>query len=477
MDAAAKMKQHKTLTSVKSPGNNSVSNARRDFFDDLGSQLKAMLKATHIQRNVSSPVPVQSHSSLKSMGMSEVNFATIVLGIATQQIMSYALPRTTQMDEKEPRNALPTYTTSIPPPPYCLRPSPEVPSSRASLESLLSRYSQVAHMVLTDASYAVFITREVPGAICYKVHNDLAVICGDPLCEPYLFDSVLREFQLETGRSTRQMAFLGMSETFKQFAIDKQWVSINFGIERTLNPVTNPILSGACSKRIYAQARQLLDPQRGGLELAMYDPAHEQNDQLESAIMDIYNQWHLSREDSSKVQSYLTLFDFRSYPGEIFYIYIKDKDGRIHGFGGLRKLGKNQGYHLDPCVEAVDAQRGTADLIVVASMSLLKTLGIGCLSLGYEPVADINNMTGTSKLTSQVLGTLYQRLNDSLQLEGKRKHNDRFKPDDAQNANLYLVFPTKRLPRLQQLLAVLATVHLDIQNSRGIASALGFRFP
>lgn len=387
--------------------------------------------------------------------MADNSFVKTAMTISAQQLVSYALP-----------------ISSHSPCPKPLQLSLQANETRSLLGNLLLRYGGVSHMVLMDNSYETFNSIEVQGALCYKMHHGVAVICGDPLCEPEAYTHILQEFQVRKKLSTKRMAFLGVSNDFRVYAESRKWISLNFGVERRINPITNPILNGACSKRIYAQSRQLLDPQRGGMELLIYNPHTERNMLLEARMMSIYEDWRVSREDSDKVQSYLTVLDFGAYPGELFYLYAQNQEGEIQGFAGLRKVSAGKGYHLDPCIEATSAQRGVADLLVVASMALLRTLNVGSLSLGYEPLAELSNIAGATTVSSRILRSTYQEANRVLNLEGKRKHNDRFKPEDSQTTNLHIVLPTKKLPRIQQLLAIGATVHLDIRQI--LKTGLGF---
>lgn len=185
------------------------------------------------------------------------NTTTIV---ATQQIMSCTLPRMSLLFEERPQTITTYDTPTIRPYLHSQQPFGKTPPTTATLESLLSIHGRVSHMVLMDTSYNIFMSKEGYGALCYKHHSNVAVICGDPLCEPNLYDHILREFQSEHELSTQSIAFIGMSEAFRQFAERKQWLLLNFGTERSVDPTANPILAGACGKRIYSQSRQLLDP-------------------------------------------------------------------------------------------------------------------------------------------------------------------------------------------------------------------------
>lgn len=456
MSSTKKAESRPTNSTIKKSNRQSISNTRSEWFEELGHLLQGLLEDTCC------PTPTANDLSIhrlvpfpKPTYTAENGLVDTAMTISAQQLVSYALPVSSNRPYPKPSQL-----------------SLQTNETKKVLKYLLMRFGGVSHMVLTDKSYEIFISTEVQGALCYKLHHDVAVICGDPLCELKSYARILQEFQTKKQLSTKRIAFLGVSDEFRLYAASRRWISLNFGVERSINPITNSILAGACSKRIYAQSRQLLDPKRGGLQLLIYKPDEERNALLEAQMMAVYEDWRVSREGSAKVQSYLTLLDFGAYPGELFYLYAKNENGEIHGFAGLRKLGADKGYHLDPCIEATFAQRGVADLLVVASMALLRSLNIGSLSLGYEPLAELSSVAGATTVSSRILRSLYQEANQILNLEGKRKHNDRFKPDDSQTTSLYIILPTRKLPRIQQLLAVAATVHLDVRHI--VKSGFGF---
>lgn len=313
----------------------------------------------------------------------------------------------------------------------------------AALETLFSLHSSVLHMGLTDVSFGVFINKNNDAALCFKIEKGVAVICGDPMCEPKFFDRTLQEFRHRYRHIARHVAFLGVSESFASYAKKMSWVTVQFGVERIINPLSNPLLAGNEGKRIYIRSMQLLHPENVGLKLDIYDPSHSRDPPLEAAMAHAYESWRTARQDSQKVRTFLTIFSVSSTPSGMMYLYIRGSDGALHGFAGLRKLGVERGYHLDPCIETPWASKGNSDLLIIAAMALLKYLGVSYLSLGYKPSNNIGEITGMPRLIIWAARSLYHHLFQTLFIDGKMKFQNCFRPDDNQKSSLCLVFYDK----------------------------------
>ena len=440
-----------------------VAVTRRDWFNQFGEQMRVLYEAQH-GLSGSENVSAIHNPHLHGPGHTTARTGKPNTSGMRQEPTCCTLPKELLLPLEQCQETLSSTTSKIAPVERVDADPPESLRVEALTHNLLSQYSQTAHMALTDKRYKLFISPGRHGGICYRFHENVAVICGDPLCKLESFSRLLADFRLQFGLSETNIVFLGISRAFKVYADRNRWISIDIGVERIITPLTNPILLGVCSKRIYAQVRQLLDSKRGGIELEIYNPRIARNMRAESEMKDIYNSWRTLRQRSSKPQSYLTILDFGTYPGVLFYICAKDPNGRLCGFAGLRRLGADRGYHLDPCIEAVWAKRGVADLLSVASMALLKSLSMSDLSLGFEPTTDSSVMSMSTGKPLGPLRSLQRNISQLLQLEGKKKHNDRLKPDDSKNAQLYVVFPVVTFPRPQQLFALMGSVHMDVRH-------------
>ena len=298
------------------------------------------------------------------------------------------------------------------------------------------------------------------------VKNKVAVVGGDPLCARALFPEILKEFAAYRKAQKYGIAFLGASEVFATYAKEQKWVTMHFGIERVLNPLTNPILlenGGKTGKRMASANRQLLDPKKGGLSVEVYCPSVAKRPELQEQLVAVYDAWRDHRNASGVPQTYITVYDPFALPDLMTYIYTKDRDGHPNGFAALRKLGANNGFHIDPCIASPGAPKGVTDLLVFSSMALLNKAGISYLSFGFEPLDDLGEITGMPKAIAKVTRIVHREIFRGLRVGGKKEYHAKFRPDEAQESGLLLVFPDG-VPGVRHMTAIVHHANISVRQ-------------
>ncbi|KAG0648442.1 hypothetical protein D0Z07_5568 [Hyphodiscus hymeniophilus] len=342
-------------------------------------------------------------------------------------------------------------------------------AAMSALEELIEKYGRVSHMGILDGSYTFFITEDRKAALYYKVKDRIAVVGGDPLCELSLFPQVLSEFEKYRKKHSWGFAFLGAGETFVEYAKEQKWTTMCFGVERVLNPMTNPVLHGNAGKSITRMSKNLLDLKKGGITLEVYTPRNGKNIELQQQLVKVYEEWRNRRNGSGRPTAYITVYDPFALPEIMTYIYSKDRAGVPNGFAALRTLGANKGYHLDPYVATPGAPKGITDLLLYGTMALLDTARVSYLSLGYEPLDDLGEITGIPKAVAKISRKVHRRIFQGLRVAGKKGFHDKFRPDENQQSNLYLVFP----PGIPSLRHMTSIVHIANIRLREVAFSKG----
>ena len=328
---------------------------------------------------------------------------------------------------------------------------------------------------MLDPSYTFFVNQARTAALYYKVKNKVAVIGGDPLCGPELFPGLLEEFTVFRKTHKYGIAFLGASEALAKYAKEQNWVTMHFGIERVVNPLTNPILlengrGGRTSKRMVTTNRQLLDPKKGGLLVEVYCPSVAKRPALQEQLVGVYKAWREQRNQSGEPQAYITVYDLFALPDLMTYIYTTDRrDGRPNGFAALRKLGANNGFHIDPCIAAPGAPKGITDLLVFSAMALLHKAGISYLSFGFEPLDHLGETTGMPKSVARLTRIVHNEIFRGLRVGRKKEYHLKFRPDNELESRLFLVFPDGT-PGLRHMAAIVH--HANISVRRLVATKL-----
>ncbi|RAH74855.1 protein ergS [Aspergillus aculeatinus CBS 121060] len=421
-------------------------------------------------------VPQIPRSSASSSNISRKSSS---MTLSSYDDRSVASSRTSHDSSPSPGTSKPSssYCNEQPQPNRIITLNP--PCSMAAIEHLISRHGQVSHMGVLDPSYSLFVNTTRTALLCFKVCNKVAIVSGDPMCGVEEYGSVLSEFQTWRQRQRLDIAFLGTSERMVDYAQcqhphpqnenekdTKSWTILEFGRERVLNPLTNPVLHEQEGKRIVLQTKQLLHPAKGGIALNLYiAPAPSsaattttEDQTLQSQLTEIYKTWRHHRNTSTGTQTQafittptpFTVPESHPHP-QIIYIYTTTTTTTAPGTGtgtgtpnalaALRYLGTHHGYHLDPCIAAPGSPRGLSDLLVFAAMALLRRLACNYLSLGVEPYAQLGRVEGfASPLVEKLTRRAYRYAFARLPIQGKRAYFDKFRPDPALERGLFLVF-------------------------------------
>lgn len=328
------------------------------------------------------------------------------------------------------------------------------------------QFSRTAHMGILDPSYKLFTSNQGYGSLVYKVKSGAAVIAGDPLCSPEHIQPLLDEFQQFRGDRRLRIVYIGASAAFAKHSEKQGCVTMHFGRERVLNPQTNPLLRNKAGKRTISQCRQLLDPARGGISVGVYAPSVNGYDPaLEEELQAVYDGWRADRDTSrpSNAQAFITQYDLFSRPDITMFLYTCDSDGHANGIAGLRYLGANSGFQLDPCVASEDAPRGITDLLVISAMQLLRNSGVSYLSLGFEPYGELKEVTGRDGFLAKLTRDGYRRVMGSIKASGKQTHNDKLRPDEDQESGLYIILP-RGLLHLREISALIKAANVDVTS-------------
>ncbi|KAL1967179.1 hypothetical protein VTN77DRAFT_3470 [Rasamsonia byssochlamydoides] len=332
-----------------------------------------------------------------------------------------------------------------------------------ALESLFAKYGRVSHMGILDKSYSFFVNKARTAALYFKVHNRVAIVGGDPLCEPSQYSPLLEEFAKYRKEFGWQLAFMGASDVFLQYAKEKKWTTLQFGTERVLNPMTNPVLLEQTGKRIVTQNKQLLNSSKGGITLGVYIPSQGEDPELQRELVGVYDAWREERNRTATTQAFITVYDPFSLPQLMTYIYTRGPDGVPNGFAALRKIGANQGYHIDPCISAPGAPKGISDLLIFSAMALLNQAGIDYLSFGFEPLDELGAISGMPKSIEKLTRSIYRHTFQRLPIAGKKAYHDKFRPDENQGSGLHLIFPAG-VPGPRHMVAMAHMANISVRK-------------
>lgn len=333
-------------------------------------------------------------------------------------------------------------------------------STYTHLEKLVERYGKVSHMGVVDSSYSMFLNKAKDGALLFKIYDSVAIVSGDPLCEWHRVDDLLSEFAMYRKKLSLDITFLGATAEFAKYAESRKWVTMQFGMEKVLDPMTNPlILETGAGKRTITSSKALL---KKGMSLGIYIPKYGSDETIQEEIMEVYEAWCSDRNSKDIIQAYVSVMDPLAMQGVMTYIYCRASDGSMNGFIALRKMAK--GYHIDPCVAKPGSPRGITELLIISAMSLLQSAGVDFLSLGFDPSPELGEITGIPRIALRTTRSIHRRSVEHLPVGGKQAFYDKFHPDEALNSAVYVVIPTRGLPKIRHMKAIMHNVNIDISS-------------
>jgi hypothetical protein len=316
-----------------------------------------------------------------------------------------------------------------------------------AIEQLISRYGRMAHMGVRDHNYSFFLTKSRNGLLSYRlIDHKVAVISGDPMCPVSDYMVVLEEFSDHCKANHWQWAMQGGSKQMAQHAHEREWTTVHYGRERALNVQTNPVLLGSEGKRIRTTCKSL----QKSVTVDVYCPAYTRNHGLEHQIVAMYDAWRGGRNTSRTVQAYITVFDLLTLHRLMIFVYAHDDKGELLGFAALRRL--REGYHIDPITVAPEGPKGLTDLLLISAMALLRESNVTRLVLGVEPLDDLGEIHGMSWPLERLTRKSHRIVSAEIHQGGKRAFNDRFRPDEAFEEPLFMVYPNS--PGIKQSVAM-----------------------
>jgi Phosphatidylglycerol lysyltransferase, C-terminal len=325
------------------------------------------------------------------------------------------------------------------------------------LEMLMAEFGRGTHSSFLDDTYNIYLREDKRTAICFKVIKKVAVMYGDPLCAADEVEHTFKAFCNFCKQQRWDVAVVGAGPTLAAYAKNQCWRTMMFAVEQILNPMTNGILDETSGKTIRRMNRKLVT---NSIKLYRYEPRRGIQVQLEQELMEVYNAWRKDRRKRHAPQAYSAVINPFAVPNVTRYMYTTGNDGKANSLAGLIRLGANDGYLLEPCIQLPNAPKGVTGFLVTHAMGLLRDEGVNYMSFGLEALPEIGEITLMPSLIKDISRRIYRTTFDALGLCGRKAFHESFHPDKNQQVPLYLLFPPGP-PRISVYQAVLDATHIS----------------
>lgn len=338
----------------------------------------------------------------------------------------------------------------------------------AIVEDLVEKWGGWS-ITFLDPSYRIFLTVNKDAAISYKVvegvMDHVAVVFGDPVCDPLLLEHVILEFRQYCRSRRWRTAFVGVRSAVARIAETRRWTSVQFAVEQVVDPQDNPILDGTKGKRMAVAVKKLV---KDGV-LRQYNPADGVDEVLQAFLQGVYDECYAAKEatkgDTTAYSTKLRLFDL---PRLMTYFYTVDAatvdaaTGRPNGLAGLMLCSPGK-YLLDPVVAAPNAPQHTTDFLTYAAMGYLRRRGITHMSFGLEPLREIGEINGLREAYHADTRLINAASFDAFGFAGKKMLHDKFHPDAGKREKLYLILGARNcITQVDGAVAICNATHLKM---------------
>jgi hypothetical protein len=259
------------------------------------------------------------------------------------------------------------------------------PDEQDTLLSLFRRYakSSTSFLTLYDGYRYFSIAGSLSsGLIPYLETPHAWVGAGDPVANPEEWPRLLAAFREEAAKKGKSVLILPASEATSKIATTLGYRSYYIGAEpwhEVSSPTNNtsPFLQLNPARQLYAK----------GASVELFDPETiSASDTLE--LQDVVRSWIENRKSDplgflNRLEPW-TLSRYKRY-------YMIKHQGKIQGFLASVPIFADNSWYLVDLIRRPSAPLGTTELLVIEAMKDLKRLGASRMTLGFSPLARIED--------------------------------------------------------------------------------------
>ncbi|HJP95612.1 MAG TPA: alpha/beta fold hydrolase [Pyrinomonadaceae bacterium] len=299
-----------------------------------------------------------------------------------------------------------------------------LPDPSAELLRLHQLYGYNEHSLVGIAPGVRLWSRpELEGAVTFNDFGKVWLVPGDPLASVENQAAVADRFLRAARAQGRTVGFIPASERFAKHSRRLGLRAVKIGSAPYFDLATWAP-RGDRAKKARAGVNQA---RRAGVEVTEVINIDETLIREASCLC---NRWLKTRRSPTKF-AWLFSVDLFQHSERKKYFTARDPTGRLVGFLAASPIPTRQGWYLEDVLRLPDAPNGTADLMVVEVLNLLKRDGAKLATLGTAPLAmegaldlSISHSSKLSKLVS-VVATVFAVF---YNFDGVRRFKAKFAP-------------------------------------------------
>ena len=307
------------------------------------------------------------------------------------------------------------------------------PTTRLLDEQQVHGYN--AHSLVSIAPGARFWScPEIEGAITYNEFGKVWLVPGDPLVSQEKATELTRRFIEAAREQGRFTAFLPATERFAMQVAPLGLRAVKIAAAPYFD-LTSWGPRGDRAKKARAGVNQA---RRAGVRVTLVDRI-DQTLKEETAYLSL--SWLKTRRCAVKFGWLFALDPFQHAARKKFFT-ARDSAGNLVGFLAASPIPAREGWYLEDVLRLPSAPGGTADLLVVEALNLLKLEGGKVATLGTSPLARDGSVApevGNNELIANVVRIATGCFAVFYNFDGLRRFKTKFAPTWWESE--YVLFP------------------------------------
>ena len=298
------------------------------------------------------------------------------------------------------------------------------PDPSAELLRLHELYGYNAHSLVGIASGArLWSCPETEGAVAFNDFGKVWLVPGEPLASADSQPTLTNRFLQAARAQGRTVGFLPVTERFAKHSRQLGLRAVKIGSAPYFDLATWAP-RGDRGKKARAGINQA---HRAGVRVKNVINIDEE---LIREINCLCKNWLNTRRSPIKFR-WLFALDLFQHSERKKYFTARDATGRLVGFLAATPIPAREGWYLEDVLRLPDAPNGTADLLVVEVLKMLKREGAKLATLGTAPMAmegSIDPFIRCSPKLSKVARAVARVFSIFYNFEGVRRFKAKFAP-------------------------------------------------
>lgn len=307
---------------------------------------------------------------------------------------------------------------------------------------IVSKYGQnpIAYLALEeDKKY--FFSSDQSGVIAFAVVGNVAVCCGDMICQDKAAPELLAEFMAFCKKNAYSIAMINVTDHYMPLYRLLGFDGTKYGEEACFKLEEYSLAGGKVAKTRAA----INHATKAGIQISEYKPQVQRDRALENEINEISKEWLTLKKSGELV--FMVGSVGLAEPYDRRYFVAKDVAGTIQGFVVFIPYAKGNGYLADVTRRRPHAPQGVIEKTIYEAFMLFKEEGVEWGSLGLAPLANIREEHTKAKLTTKLFEYIYENLNALYGFKQLHHAKQKYAPTHWQSRYL-IYYPGKFTPKI-----------------------------